>query len=139
MSTPDRPPLRRPPWVVALASTLTLAYVAALVLLVVSFALDREPTGMPPGALYGSAFVLMVACSFVAPSRGSGANKTHLHRAPSWMKALVGAHGVGLVALLGLVAAGTDVSFWASSLVLATFFGSVGVLMGWYGQFRARE
>ncbi len=139
VSTSNRPPLRRPTWVVVLAATLTLAYVAALLLLVVSLILGRDATGMSPVALYAGAFVLTLACSPVAPSRGSGANKTHLDRAPGWLKGLVGAHGIGLVALLGLVAAGTDVPPWTSSLVLATFFGSVGVLMGWYGHFTARD
>lgn len=57
------------------------------------------------------------------------------HRAPKWLKALVAAHAVTLAVVLGLVATGTDIQMWTTSLVLATFSGSVGVLMGWYGQF----
>lgn len=57
------------------------------------------------------------------------------HRAPKWLKALVAAHAVTLAVVLGLVATDTDIQMWTTSLVLATFFGSVGVLMGWYGQF----
>lgn len=122
-----------------MATALTLAYGAASTLLVVSLCVDRDPIAAPPSLLYGGAFALMLACSPVTPARGSRSSETHLARAPVWLKALVAAHGIGLAALLVAVTAGVTVLPSTPALVVAAFFGSVGVLMGWFGQFAPRE
>lgn len=130
-------PLRRPAWVWWLAVSLTTAYAGALVLLIVSLALGRDPTGVQPIVWYGSAFGLMVASLPVTPSRGSGDRGTHLHQAPRWLKALPFVHVAGLVLAFLLLEADVVDQPETIPLVLATLFGSVGTLMGWYGQFTA--
>lgn len=130
-------PLRRPAWVRWLAVALTTAYGSALVLLTVSLTLGRDPTGAQPVVWYGSAFGLMIASIPVTPTRGAGDRGTHLRRAPRWLKALPFMHAGGLVLAFVLLSAGVIRQPATIPLVLATFFGSVGTLMGWYGLFKA--
>ena len=116
---------------------MTASYVCSVVVLSVSLVLGRDPTGVEPIVWYGGAFGVMLAASLVSPTRGRGDRDSHLDRAPSWLKALPAVHGAGLLLAFGLLAAGVIVQPATIPLVLASFFGSVGTLMGWYGRFSA--
>lgn len=128
-------PLRRPAWVRWLASVLTVAYGGALVVLIVSLALGRDPTGIQPVVWYASAFGIMIVSTPVTPTRGRGDRGTHLHRAPRWLKALPFVHGLGVVLAFVLLYSTAWLQPATIPLALATFTGSVGTLMGWYGLF----
>jgi len=105
--------------------------------LIVSLLVGGDPTGIEPIVWYGSAFGLMLASSVVSPRRGAGDRGSHLDRAPPWLKALPFVHAAALVLAFGLLGFGIAMQPATIPLVLATFFGSVGTLMGWYGWFDA--
>lgn len=114
---------------------MTLAYAGALVVLIASLALGRDPTGIQPVVWYASGFGLMLISTPVTPTRGRGDRGTHLHRAPGWLKALPLVHGLGVVLAFVLLYTTDRLQPTTIPLALTTFFGSVGTLMGWYGQF----
>lgn len=114
---------------------LTVAYGGALVVLIVSLALGRDPTGIQPVVWYASAFGIMIVSTPLTPTRGRGDRGTHLHRAPRWLKALPFVHGLGVVLAFVLLYSTAWLQPATIPLALATFTGSVGTLMGWYGLF----
>lgn len=135
MSGAELPPLRRPLWIVVLASTITVLYVAAVLLTVTTLLLGADPTGVDPAIWYFSAFGVLILGAPASPGRGKPG--VHIERAPGWLKLLAAGHLLLLAGVLIAVLLGANISQALISQTMIMAFAAANLLMTWFGDFEA--